>query len=340
MADDQPQEMPLTDDELGLALRISSLDCRTEAGNVFFNSFSYVRDLREHNYAACMTNGLRLLVKCKSLDEAGYLRIHKGSAYYWIAMAAFLSYNFEAAAYFFDAAVSEDLRAGRHPVTSSTPSFKFLLVQGDFSEQAAKNLVQELQRRLEFTINDYNSRPGRTPSHPTLSIEHLREDFILPALVPANSHLRSLPTALISFTLEWFHLNLLLDLRAGFGTAEPFMLHLFKGCVLFESILRSNPTRAIPPGAKTLLLVLQHIRDLLALPNNIPISSPDFATVLAALPSAGNTIQEAIIYTGRARNALGHSIAWPVQLSNQQYNKLVMMIFTSCFHAIANLYAP
>ena len=197
MADDQPQEMPLTDDELGLALRISSLDCRTEAGNVFFNSFSYVRDLREHNYAACMTNGLRLLVKCKSLDEAGYLRIHKGSAYYWIAMAAFLSYNFEAAAYFFDAAVSEDLRAGRHPVTSSTPSFKFLLVQGDFSEQAAKNLVQELQRRLEFTINDYNSRPGRTPSHPTLSIEHLREDFILPALVPANSHLRSLPTALI-----------------------------------------------------------------------------------------------------------------------------------------------
>jgi hypothetical protein len=335
---EETQRTPISDDDLVMALRVHSFTCRPGAGNAFFNGFEYVQDLYQGNYAACLNKGILLMSKCVELDALAYERIHKGSAYYWMGMAAFLSNDFQTATFFFDAAVSEDLRAGHDPVCLSTPSFKFLLVQGDPPAQAAKPLVAGLQHRIDFVLHDYNLRPGRTVANPQFSLERLRSDFIVPALSPGNEHLRSLPTALISFVLEWHYLNSFLRLRPGRGTHEPFMVHLFKGCVLFESILRMNPKAPVPSQAKGLLSVIQTVRSHLALRNDLPLAAPDFNSVVTDLAGATNSIEEGVIFTGRARNTLGHNLGWQWSMSNALYNKLVMMILCSCLHGIANLY--
>jgi hypothetical protein len=334
----ESEKMEITDEELGMSLRLHARDCRREAGNVFFNSFEYAEDLQNKRYSDCLIKGLSLLTKCKQIDPMAYSQIHKGSAFYWIGMSAFLLNDYQTAAFFFDAAVSEDLRAGCHPITRSTPSFKFLLVQGDLPEQAARDLVKIIQDRFKFVITDYIQRPGSSTNSPTLSLELIRSNFLLPSLQKGDEHLRSLATALISFLLEWYYLNVFLDLRIEQGTVEPFIIHLFKGCVIFESLLRLNPKDPPPSTAHSLLPVLQHLRRYLNIPNNMPISAPNLSQVFKDLAGASNSIEDCIVYTGRVRNTISHNLGWQVWFRNTDYNKIVMMIICSCLHAIACLY--
>lgn len=107
----------LTEDELSHAFLAASKGPR-EKGNDFFNQFKYRYDLFAGNSAAALNQGLDLLKRCRAIDEAAFAHIHKGSAYYWIGIAAFLMQDYELASFFFDAAVSEDLRAGADPINS------------------------------------------------------------------------------------------------------------------------------------------------------------------------------------------------------------------------------
>ena len=163
MSDQSPrytnQFSNLTEDELRNAFVIASNGPR-ENGNHFFNQFKYTYDLFMGNYAAALNQGLDLLKKCRHIDEDAFLRIHKGSAYYWIGTAAFLMHEHELATFFFDAAVAEDLRGGADPINNTTPSFRFLLIEGEAREQAARELVQQTQSKIEELIGYYNNCPG------------------------------------------------------------------------------------------------------------------------------------------------------------------------------------
>src|SRR5262249_23315613 len=65
------------------------------------------------------------------------------------------------------------------------------------------------------------------------------------------------------------HKSGLIEIRVEQGTAEPFFTHLFKGCVLFESLLKANTKNT--PTAKLLGSILGELKDDLgfaAKPNN------------------------------------------------------------------------
>lgn len=322
----------LTDDELRDAFITASMG-PSENGNHFFNQFKYKYDLFSGNYSAALNQGMDLLNRCRAIDEEAFLRIHKGSAYYWIGMAAFLMHEHELAAFFIDAAVSEDLRGGADPVNNSSPSLRFILVEGEAPEQAARNLVQVTQARIEELIDIYNTLPGRQ----NLTIEGLRTRFLRPAISPGGENLRSSATTIISFVMEWDFRNMLFDIRPVQGTAEPFFFHLFKGCVLFESILKANPTNT-PPMNTTLGNSLQHLHRELGISANIQIGNTDFPSIIGDLATANNSIETAIQFTGRVRNTLGHNLGWVVNLDKLQYQRLFRMVSSSCFHAISCLY--
>jgi hypothetical protein len=330
--------MQIDDRELRTALQYAAASCKTEFGNDLFNRFEYKDQLFKGNYFGCVSQGIALLDKCRSLDLRSYHIVHKGTAFYWIGTAAFLLNDFETATFFFDAAVSEDLRAGCHPVTRSTPSFKFLLIQGDQPAQAAQRLVQSTQDRVESILRDYSARDGAV-SLPPPDIDRLRRDFLVPALSPEHRNWRSLATAFVSFVLEWNYLNTFLDLRTSWGTAEPFFIHLFKGCVLFESLLRLNPLVKSTETSPSLVHVLQKVRTQLGIPNNIQIRSSGLQPLLHELPSTGS-IQDCIRFTGKLRNTMGHNIGWDASLDKISYHKLFRMVAISCIHAILTLYQP
>lgn len=325
-------------EELRLGLRYHAVRAETEAGNVFFNQFIYHQYLIEGRFSECVNSGIQLLLLCKSLDPASYDKIHKGSAYYWIGMAACLMNDFQAATYFFDAAVSEDLRAGYHPLTRSTPSFKFLLAQSDNPAQAARDLTKALANRFEFGINDYVQRPGISAQNQTFDIDQLRDRLIAPSLIRGREKYRTMVTALVSFALEWHYLNALMEVRPVTGTSEPFFVHLFKGCVLIESLAKLNPKFVPPTQHRSLVSVLQFLQHQLGIPNDLPTSSQGLSDVLLYVSRASTSIADSIIISGKLRNTIGHNIGWDVQITNAEYNQLVMRLFSSMFHLISSLY--
>lgn len=326
----------MNDDEF----RTGFFDAAQDAGkaNIFFDSFKYKYDLLNGNYSEALDGGIHVLNKCLAEDEQAYRAIHKGTPFYWLGTAAFLVHDHETAAFFFDAAVSEDIRAGAHPVSRPTPSMRFIQVEGEHRDQAARPLVRAMQDRFDEIISDYNTRTGRPVGTAVINLEEVRNSFLRLAVSPSYEKWRSLATALISFVLEWDYRNTLLDLRTGSGTIEPFFMHLFKGCVLFESLLKGNPRQSVLPGDSPLSSVLQRLHTQLGISSNLRIGNADFGIILGDLGQADNSIETAIKFTGRIRNTVGHNLGWQVQMDKLQYHRLFRMVTSSCLHAIAQLY--
>jgi hypothetical protein len=142
--------------------------------DAFFNRFEYVQRLRERNYSTALDQGISLLATCRQIDANAYRNIHKGTPFYWVGIAAFLVHDYQAATFFFDVAVSEDIRIGADPVTKSTPALRFIQIEGDQPQQAAKPLVMAMEDRIEDAITDYNNRPGRPVGVDDLKLSQVR----------------------------------------------------------------------------------------------------------------------------------------------------------------------
>src|SRR5829696_33946 len=89
----------LTQEELRQAF-IAAANGPREHANYFFNQFKYKYDLFAGNPAAALAEGLDLLNRCQAIDPIAFINIHKGTAYYWIGIAAFLVSEYELAAFF------------------------------------------------------------------------------------------------------------------------------------------------------------------------------------------------------------------------------------------------
>lgn len=293
------------------------------------------------NYSFAKEQGIRVLKKCLDIDEDAYRQIHKGTPFYWIGTAAFLEHDYETVVFFYDAAVSEDIRSiTNNSNNTPTPALCFIQIQGNQPAQAARELVQKTECLFDDIISVYNNRSERPVNIAIISLGEIRTNFLQLAVSPGREGWRTLATALISFCLEGYHLNGLLDLRTSNGTAEPFFMHLFKGCVLFESLLKSNIKKRPSENSKTLSDVLKDLSNELNMQQPINISSKDFGMILSDLTNADDSIQTAIIFTGKVRNTVGHNLGWQVQINKQQYETLFQMIASSCIHAIARLYCP
>jgi hypothetical protein len=177
------------------------------------------------------------------------------------------------------------------------------------------------------------------PSHcADLTIDDIRQYFLRPAILEAGKNWQSLATTFISFCLEWDYRNALLDLRVGGGTVEPFVVHLLKGCALFESLLRAKPTKGPPVSGKHLGDLLHHFYLELGIPHDIRTREESFQSVLDDLAGADDCVSTVISFTGRMRNSLGHNLGWNTSLTKYQYHRLFRMVAKSCLHVIGCLY--
>ena len=132
-------------------------------------------------------------------------------------------------------------------------------------------------------------------------------------------------------------MSVLTTLRPTEGTTEPFFLHLFKGCLLFESLLKANPKNKPPKKCNTLTKVLGYLYLDLGLQQPPDIGNIDFQTILGSLPD-GNSLPVAIEYAGKIRNTLGHDLGWKATLDTATYESLASKVAFACLHAIACLY--
>jgi len=330
------QFLNLTETELYNAL-IENAYRKDQDSREWFSRFKFAHDSVNGNPAAALGQGLALLNKCKELDEKAYTEIHKGSAFYWLGIASFLVNEYELATFFFDAAVSEDIRAGDDPLVEPvSPAMRFMRLDGEDPNQMALVLVEMAQKGMERWIDYYNALPGRSTDIMTMQV--LRKRLFIPSIMPGQEKWRSITSTFITFCLEWDYRNMLFDLRILPGTFEPFYLHLFKGCLLFESLLKENPKKRPPSNQNTLGKVLVYLNEELGISPNVDIGGNELSDVLLKLNSCSETTEQAILFSGMVRNTLGHNLGWDIGLSKNQYQRLFQMIAAACLHTVSMLY--
>jgi hypothetical protein len=328
------QFLNLTTDELKSAL-IENAYRKDNDSRRWFSRFKFASDAVNGNPYLALGQGLDLLNTCRTLDENAYKEIHKGGAFYWLGIASFLVNEYEMAAFFFDSSVSEDLRWGDDPILNPSPAMRFMRIDSDHPNQAARSLVEATQKGIERWIDVYNSRPDNSTK---ITTQVLRDRLFIPSINPEHKNWRSLTSAFISFCLEWDYRNLLFDIRINPGTFEPYYLHLFKGCLLFESLLKENPIRKPPHEQNTLGRVLTYLHKLLGIKPNLDFKDKQFSDVMYELDNSDESIEQSILLTGMTRNTLGHNLGWEAGLTKNQYQRLFQMVSSSCIHVVSNLY--
>lgn len=310
-----------------IALRMASSD--------FFARFGLGNLIKSNQFFEALNKGEEILHLCHRLNEEIYLKMHKGLLFYFMGIAAYRIHAYSSAIYYIDSAVSEDLK--NESENYNSPSRLFLRLEGEKDEQAAKVIVQDAQIRIEDKINLYNElNLASGLKFPNLSMEDIRKYLLDPASSLNKPELRSLATTFITFFLEFDYLYFQLMVRKESGTNEPFFTHLFKGCLLFESLLKKNPTT--PFKGNTLEQLLISLSNSLGLPKQVKISAVNLESVLMEVQSADDSFVSAMSMTGKLRNTLGHNIGWTDQLTKEQYLQGFLLIAVSCLHAISTLY--
>jgi hypothetical protein len=247
-----------------------------------------------------------------------------------LGYAAFASHDYPSASLYFDASVAADLSYHRGNHNTSALRFMQLLTTQD-EPLLARDIIAAMIVSTEKLLNDYNSRPGAQP----ITLDELRTRFLHKISTTGAAPERTLVTALLSFVAEWPYRAKQIELVEA-GSREPFFLHILRGCVLFESLLKSAPGT---PTLKTLGRALHHHAPVLGInPANIDTSESDFNNVPGSLRPV-MMIEDAINTCAKSRNTVGHNLVWSTtDLTPHNYDLLVKNIAASCLHAISKLY--
>jgi hypothetical protein len=219
--------------------------------------------------------------------------------------------------------------AGNH----DTSALRFMQLLTNTGEPLlARDIIAAMIGRMERLLDDYNIRPGAEP----ITLEELRIRFLCKITTTGDAPQRALVTTLLSFVAEWPYRARQIELVEA-GSREPFFLHILRGCVLFESLLKAAP--GTPPRLGNLEQALKHHAGALGIdPNKIKINQKNFNGVPSSLSSL-MTMQDTIISCGKSRNTVGHNLVWATtDLTSHNYDLLVKNIAASCLHAISKLY--
>ncbi len=323
-------------DKVRRLLRISSsavtVSWRPGMPDYFEHNFQQYRthiDAARNTFA--IQSALELLESFRNWSPTNYAAEHKGTPFYVMGYAAFASHDYATASLLFDAAVAEDIR--RDGPTADKPALLFIRLEDKNQEVLASQIIKEIIASVDELLNDYRSRAGARP----INLDELRTHFIKPILSSPDERKRTLITAFISFIAEWKYRERLIDLIEH-GSREPFFLHFYRGCLLFESLVKEKLTPPLPPDRNTLGPALQQMHSQLQIPRDLVLRCSDFDAEIGRL-TGGMSVTTAIEMTGRVRNTLGHDLAWPsTSLDKARYDLVVKNIAAACVHVISTLY--
>lgn len=248
---------------------------------------------------------LRIL---EQADPEKYHAIHKGTPFYYLCWTAFDLRNFEKALFYIDAAISEDIRKLPNDWINQ-PGSAFLILR-DPQLQVARRTIENLRQRLDQELNRFNNISERPP----LDIQAFVDRFVRVLVLEQDVTKRTIVSAFYVFLLEYFDRYLELRLRSSVGgSILPFVIHLFKGGLIFESLLKHlYPDPAQP--RRTLGNILNSPVYQNDFPGQIPTGSSTLQDIVDEIQ--GNSIQSAFTATSRLRNTTGHNLVWDDVFSN------------------------
>lgn len=241
-------------------------------------------------------------------DPERFRKIHKGVPYYFIGWAAFHVGDYQKGLFYIESSVSEDLRKRGKSFDKKTsfekpPSINFLLLGENVFVGFEAGLT--LKTAVSREIESFSKNAGINLTAPLFIKEFVTEQF-------TNSSFRTIVTSLYSFIIEYQDRQLQIRVRSSEGRSiEPFLLHLFKGCLILESILKlkssikSTSLKSVTEGLEVKLEV-----DASLLKGGKTLQGAiDTMDSLAERQKPYQDICFATAYI--VRNTTGHQLIWP-----------------------------
>jgi len=272
-------------------------------------------------------------------NKSKYKQIHKGIPYYFLGWTAFQIENYGKGIYYIDQAIAEDVKKSETQdmsIIRQNPAVRsFLLDPQSNSTGVAMDLV--LRGEMDATFQRFTSNSGAD-----LDTNTFVEKFILGSGDFLSSEFRTIVTCMYSFVLEYHTLVTALKLRSGHGgSLEPFFLHLFKGSLLLESILKLK----CPQDTLT-------IGDAISfLGKRLLINAKDYprkCTLTQVVQYAYKTKTGEVTFQNRAfgvaygiRNTTGHKLTWSDVFRNDVnvYDNLYYQTLNAILWSIYKLWA-
>jgi len=307
----------------------------TETGDRFFEAFGPGNMVnlidrpyeRFHDYEF-------LLDILKADDLQKYQEIHKGTPFYFLAWIAFGLKDFEKAVFYMDAAISEDQRkVPNRPLEEwiNDPAGQFLTINHQ-GNQVAKDIT--LQLGMEFQSEF--SRFKKIHSLSKISINSFINDFILK--IAQDKSKRSIITAMYSFILEFHDRYKMLQLRScDGGTIEPFLSHLFKGCLITESLLKLLYPKKDDGKATNTLGDLNKNSNFIKDFSKLDTSAFSLRGIVDSIQKSDD--KTALNTVSKIRNTSGHNLVWDDIFNDpDNYKKLYEQIMNALFFIINKKY--
>ena len=249
-----------------------------------------------------------LLCILEQKDPEKYHDIHKGTPFYYLCWTAFDLRNFEKALFYIDAAISEDVRKQPDDWINQ-PGSAFLTLR-DPQIQVAGRTIEKVRQHLEKELNRFNNFSGLPP----LDIQAFIDRFVRVLVLEQDVTKRTIVSAFYVFLLEYFDRYLELRIRSFFGgSILPFVSHLFKGGLIFESLLKHLYPEPAQPR-RTLADILNSLAFRNDFQGQIPTGSSTLQDIVDGIQ--GNSIQSAFTATSRLRNTTGHNLVWDDVFNN------------------------
>ena len=263
-----------------------------------------------------------LLRKFWQDDPDKYEKIHKGTPFYFLAWTAYDLRNFEKALFYMDAAISEDKKNSKDWMKEPAAMSFFWLE----SPQVAQRVTTDIRLILNEEIQRFNFISGRHP----FTISDFIEKFVKSLITPRSAH-RTIVTSFYTFLLEFTERVQELEIRSSEGgSVEPFISHLFKGGLVYESLLKIFYQKT------TLDKIYKERRFKEDFLKEVSTSANTLKKIYDAI--GADDIQTAFDTTTQLRNTTGHNLVWDDIFSTDTYTRLYQQEINAIFYIISKKY--
>jgi hypothetical protein len=298
-----------------------------------------------------------LLQRLQEEAPEKYSEIHKGTPFYFLGWLGFDMGNYDRGLFYIDAALSEDIKNSRRKgcpnMWKKQPAYLAIRLENR-PYQVAQRVIDRIRQTLKEQLKRFNEIASLSESEGQITVGTFVDKFVS-ALVEKeikaqkessdlkSKPYRSLVTAFYAFLLEFQGRCTELALRSDEGgSIEPFIVHLFRGGLLFESLLKYFYKQLDNKEWKTIASIfkddLQFQKDFGKLPEGAT-TAEDLESIIKDVRD--NSLETAFKTTARLRNTAGHNLVWSGVFSDPvNYSLLVKQEINALFYIIQKKFLP
>lgn len=323
-------------------------DFATLQADVFFEKYgggNYINDpqsipYKNRNHLGRIHAYLDLLDLLKKHNPNRFYETHKGTPYCLLGWLLLDSEDYERGIFYMDAAISEDARTDPLGWQKRPASlFMFLETKEKYSPIGIR-ITDKIKKSITSELRKFNKHFDKKSR---ITIKSLKDKFVKPR-IDETSH-RTLICSIYVFILEAEERTKLLKRRSkDKGSVQPFLNHLHRGSLIFESLLKETYTSLNTLTLGSILTDPFVKKDL----NVQPIDTGKVGSTLDdivnhLIPNLRTNKQDPLqnqwfTHAYKLRNATSHSLLLPDIFNEKMYKILYRQILFSMFYLIQKKY--